>query len=237
LRRVTSPVLKRFLRRWPVVASVVIAMAMLGACTGEEFADEADFVMDELERTGTIAQPTEFEGQVLIYAEDVPTLLAEVRSKDTQSDQKVVIRDYLKKQDKINCILEGIEEAVEDEASVKCSSHELVEKNDAAQILEDIHSQGSELAARQFVGSYVSQWTVDQRLDSVMEGLSQIKNTEAIPLFGPILDKMHDFPILFEGTVLVPKKDIPGLLKQYSDLDTKEDRQELVIDYLSQAIP
>ena len=220
-----------------MVALVVIAMAVSGACAGEEFGNEADFVIGELERTGTIAQPTEFEGQVLIYAEDVPDLLVEVRSVDTESDKKKVIRDYLKKQGRIDCILEDIEEAAEDEKFVKCSGHELVEKEDAEQFLADINLQGGDTAKRQFLGDYVSQWVVDQRLDSVMEGLSQIKNTKAIPLFGPILERMHDFPIMFEGTVLVPKKDVPDLLEQYTALKTKEDRQQLVRDYLSKAIP
>ena len=237
MRRVTSSVSKRFLQRWPLVALIVIAMGVSGACAGEELGTEADFVIEELERTGTIAQPTVFDDQILVYSEDASNLLTEVNSLDNLSDKRDLIRDYLKKQARVDCILDDIEDAVADETAVKCSGHELVEKEDVAQLLDDIDAQGGDVVKRQFLGDYVAQWVVDQRLDSVMEALSQIKNTKAIPLFGPILHKMHDFPILFEGSVLVPKKDIPDLLKQYSALSIKEERQDLVRGYLSQAIP
>jgi hypothetical protein len=230
--------LKRFLRVWSLIGLSVIALGIAGGCVSDEVGDQATFVLEELDKSLEPAGSIELEGKVLVYPADLPDLVSRVRSVDLESDRKELVKDYLTLQKQIGCILDDVEEAVENGTTVRCQGKVLVEEVGEhgllgiTEILEEIKNRDGEPAKREYLAGYLRAWDGIQRIDRVEESLAQMKRTNSIPLFGVLVKTIHRFPILYEGDELVPKKDVPDLLDQFRARDTDEARRALVRDYL-----
>ena len=215
---------------------VLVASAAAGACVSDGLDKETTFVLQQLEQTEVLGVAIEFEGEVLVYPEDLSQLAAGVRAVDTLSGKEDLIADHLKKQERIDCILEDIEEAAEDEDKISCNARVLVEKDESSGLLAKINDLEGDRAKRAFLGTFVDLWLKEARSDRVVEALSQKNNVVRIPLFGRLINRVHSFPIRYEGEVVVPEKEVSELLDQYHALSTKEDRLKLVEGYLGERL-
>ena len=231
--------LKGFLRRWSFVGLLVVALGTAGGCVADEIANNADLVLEEMDRSPAPAGPIEFEGETLVYTADLPDLVSQIRSVNLTPDKKDLVMDYLTLQARIDCVLDEVEQAAEDDTAIQCKGKVLVDKNGEHGLLgisemrEEIVARTGGPAKRDYLTGYLVFWDEVQRIDRVEESLGQIKRSNAIPLFGTLLKAIHNFPILYEGDELVPKKDIPNLLDQYRARDTDDARRTLVREYLS----
>ena len=61
-----------------------------------------------------------------------------------------------------------------------------------------------------------------------------MKRTKDIPGFGTLVSAIHNFPIMYEGDILVPVEDISALIDEYHSHDAEEARRRTVSDYLNQ---
>lgn len=231
--------LKRY-RKWlPLVGLLVIALWAAGGCASDEMAENATFVLGELEKASAPAGPIELEGKTLVRAADLPDLISGVGSADQESDKIIVVKKYLLLQQRIDCILKGVADAALNDKTVKCEGKVLVEKKGGEQgllgvseMLEAVNSKGDEMGKREYLRDYLGFWNEVQQVNHVEESLWQMKRTNAIPVFGPVVRAIHRFPIMYEGEELVPKKDVSKLLDQFRALDTDEARRALVTEYL-----
>lgn len=217
-------------RRWLLVGLFAIALAASGACGVGESEKETDFILEKVDQGDTAA--IEYEGEILIAAEDVPALFAAVNSADTEEERRRLVSRYLIRQDRIDCLLEKYEEALEDEGAIKCSGTEIVEKGDVPEFAAEVQALASDEERRDFVAIYLAEWATTEQIDRAVERLKQINNTENIPLIGGILDSITRFPITWEGEVLILKDEISELLEEYCSLDTDEAKRDLVETYL-----
>ena len=169
---------------------------------------------------------------------DLPDLVSSIRSVNLEEDMKDLVMDYLTLQGRIDCILEEVQEASDNDTTIQCKGKVLVDKEGehgllgTSGILEEIDSRDGGPAKRDYLTAYLGRWDEIQQINRVEESLSQIKRSNAIPVFGTLIKAIHQFPILYEGDELVPRKDIPNLLEQYRARDTDEARRALVMEYL-----
>lgn len=228
----------RLFKKWPVLALLAVATLSVGACVEEEFGAETDLVLETVGQSSTDAGAIEIEGEVVVYSADVAALAGAVRAAAEESDKREVIKDYLTTQERINCVIEDLQKAVDDNKPLNCKGKALVEKKGehglmgVADLLEEVASKGSDSAKREYLLGYLEYWDRVQRVDRVTESLSQMKRTKAIPLFGKLVNTIHRFPIMYEGDILVPKKDLNMLLDEFGNLSTDDDRRQLAEDYL-----
>lgn len=229
----------RFLRRWPLIGLLVIALGLSAACVAEEFGEETDFILAELEKDSAPSGPLSFNDEVIVYAPDVPDLLADVRSAPVEADKREVVADYLTQQGRIDCILEDIEESAENDTDVACQGTILVKKKatdelpGVTEVLEGINTREDDPTKRGYLSDYITTWTANQRIDRVGESLEQMKRTKGIPVFGALVSSIHRFPIMYEGEILVPQEDISELTDEYHSYDTDDARKRVVSDYLN----
>ena len=230
--------LKRILKRWSLLGLLVIALGIAGGCVADDIADNADFILEDLSKTSAPAGSIKFEGETLVYAADLPDLVNSIRSVQLDADKKDVVKDYLTQQERIDCILDDVEEAAADNTTVRCQGKILIEKKGKhgllgiSAMLEQVSSREGQIAKRDYLAGYLDFWDEIQRINRVEASLGQIKRTKSIPLFGTLVNSIHRFPILYEGNELVPRKDVPGLLDKYSVLNTDDARRAMVMEYL-----
>lgn len=231
--------LNTLVRRWSLVGLIVVALGLSAACVAEEYGEETDFILAELEKDSAPSGPLTFDDEVIVYAPDVPDLLADVRSANVEADKREVVSDYLTKQGRIDCILEDIVESSENDTDVACQGTILVKRETddglpgLTEVLEGINTREDEPTKRGYLSDYISTWTSNQRIERVGESLEQMKRTSDIPLFGALVTSIHNFPIMFEGEVLVPQEQIADLIDEYHSYDTDDARRRVVSDYLS----
>ena len=227
------------LKRWSLLGLLVIALGIAGGCVSDEIADNADLVLEELSNTsapaGAIKNP---DGETLVYAVDLPDLVVNIRSVQLDKDKKDVVKDYLTLQERIDCILDDVEESAENDTTIRCQGKVLVEEEGedgllgVSDILEVLNGIDGELAKRDYLDGYLDFWDEIQRINRVEDSLGQMKRTKSIPLFGTLVNAIHRFPILYEGDELVPRRDVPDLLIKYGALNTDDARRMMVMEYL-----
>ena len=228
----------RLLRSWTLPAILVALLASGAGCVTDEIAANAELVLAEMEASSAPSGPIESEGKVLVYSDDLPDLVSGVRSVDPQESKLELVRDYLTLQERIDCILEDVESAAEDNTTIQCQGKVLIwEKGEHGllgvdQILEEVEARDGGPPQRAYLADYLVFWDEVQRVERVVESLGQMQRSNSIPLFGALLKSIHRFPILYEGDELVPYSDVPGLLEQYRARDTEEARRDMVIEYL-----
>ena len=222
-----------------MVGLLVIALAMSGACVTDAIAEEADYILGELGKDSAPSGPLTYEGEVIVYAPDVQDLLAGVRSETLEVDKRDVVEDYLVQQDRIDCILEDIAESAESDTDLGCQGTILVKKEGKnglpgiTEVLDSINTREEEPTKRGYLSDYIDTWSEYQRIERVGEGLEQMKRTSEIPVFGSLVSAMHNFPIMYEGDILVPQEDTSALIDEYHSYDTEEARRRTVSDYLN----
>ena len=231
--------LNRSVRRWSLVGLLVIALALAGGCVTEEYAEETDYILGEFAKDSAPSGPLSFDGEVVVYPADVADLMADVRSAPLEADKREVVGDYFTLQSRIDCILEDIEESAEGESDLACQGTILVQDvgehglPGVTEVLDAINTREDEPTKRGYLSDYIGTWSENQRIERVGESLEQMKRTKGIPVFGALVSAIHNFPIMFEGEVLVPEEDIPDLIDEYHSHDTDEARRQTVSDYLN----
>ena len=237
--------LNRSVRRWFLVGLLVIALALAGGCVTEEYGPETDYILAEFSKDSAPSGPLSFEEgedgepKVIVYPSDVADLLADVRSAPLEADKREVVGDYLTRQSRIDCILENIDKSSENNTDLACQGTILVQDvgehglPGVTEILDGINTREDEPTKRGYLSDYIGAWSEYQRIERVGESLEQMKRTSGIPVFGALVDAIHNFPIMYEGEILVPEEDIPDLIDEYHSHDTDEARRQTVSDYLN----
>jgi hypothetical protein len=217
---------------------LVAALGVSAGCVSNEIADNADLILEELDGSSSPTGSIEFEGETLVYQPDLPDLAGRVRSVSLVEDKKDLVVEYLVLQERIDCILNRVEEALENGTTIQCQGKVLVWETGegglmgVSELLEEIGAREGAPAQRDYLTGYLAFWDEVQRIDRVVESLGQIQRSNSIPLFGALVKAIHRFPVLYEGDELVPTEDIPALLDQYRARDTDEARRDLVMEYL-----
>ncbi len=217
-------------RRWLLVGLFAIAVAASGACISGEWDDETSLILEKADQGDTAA--IEYEGELLVAADDVPALFAAIDAADTEEEQRQLVLRYLKRQDWIGCLLDKFEEADEESKEIKCGGMVIVKKDDVSEFAAGVRSMAGDEERTDFVATHVAEWAATKQIDRAVERLKQIKNTQGIPLIGGIIDSTTRFSITWEGEVLIPEDEIPDLLEQFRSLDTDAAKRELVETYL-----
>ena len=235
--------LNRSVRRWSLVGLLVIALALAGGCVTEEHAEETDYILSEFAKDSAPSRPLALEkdgeDEVIVYSADVADLLADVRSAQLEADKREVVGDYLTRQGRIDCILKNIEESAENNTDLACQGTILVQEEGkhglpgVTEVQEGINTREDEPSQRGYLSDYIYTWGENQRIERVGESLEQMKRTKGIPLFGALVSAIHNFPIMYEGNILVPEEDIQDLIDEYHSHDTEEARRQTVSDYLN----
>lgn len=213
-------------------------MCVAGGCVADNISVNADLVMGTMSVTSPQAGPIEIDGQTLVYAADLPGLVASVGSVELEEDKKDLVKRYLILQERITCILDDAKEATETDTTIRCKGKILVEKQGeygllgVSAMLEEISVREGEMTQRDYLEGYLENWANIQQINRVEESLSQMTRTHRIPVFGALVNAIHKFPIMYEGDILVTKEEIPVLLDSFKTLDTDEAKREMVIEYL-----
>ena len=226
------------LRSWSIPALLLLLLASAAGCVTDEIATNAEVVLDEIDAASAPSGNIEIDGSVLVYSDDLPDLVSGVRSVDVREGKIDLVMDYLTLQERIDCILDNVEQAAEDEATIQCQGKVLIWVEGehgllgVSQILDEVKARDGGPPQRAYLSDYLSFWDEVQRVERVVESLGQIQRSNSIPLFGSLLKSIHRFPILYEGDELVPYSDVPGLLEQYRARDTEDARRDMVKEYL-----
>ena len=226
------------LRSWTLPVLLVAALASGAGCVTDEIAVNAELVLDELDASSAPSGPIESEGEILVYSDDLPDLVSGVRSVNPRESKLEIVRDYLTLQERIDCILDNVEQAAQDDTTIQCQGKVLVwEEGEHGllgvdQIMEEVEARDGGPPQRAYLADYLAFWDEVQRIERVVESLGQMQRSNSIPLFGALLKSIHRFPILYEGDELVPYSDVPGLLEQYRARDTDDARRAMVMEYL-----
>ena len=236
----SSPVKRAgsLLRSWSLAAFLVLVLASAAGCVANEIANNAELVLDEIDAASAPSGNIEIAGSVLVYSDDLPDLVSGVRSVDMREDKLDLVVDYLTHQERVDCILNNVEQAARDEMTVQCQGKVLVWDEGehgllgVSQILDEVTARDGGPPQRAYLADYLDFWDDVQRVERVVESLGQIQRSHSIPLFGSLLKSLHRFPILYEGDELVPYSDVPGLLEQFRARDTDEARRDMVSEYL-----
>ena len=226
------------LRSWTLPVLLVAALASGAGCVTDEIAVNAELVLAEMDASSAPSGPIEAEGEVLVYSDDLPDLVSSVRSVDLRESKLELVRDYLTLQERIDCILDNVGQAAQDDTTIQCQGKVLVwEEGEngllgVSQILDEVTARDGGPPQRAYLADYLAFWDEVQRIERVVESLGQMQRSNSIPLFGALLKSIHRFPILYEGDELVPYSDVPGLLEQYRARDTDDARRAMVMEYL-----
>ena len=166
--------LKKSLKRWSFLGLSVIALGFSGGCVADEIANNADYVVQELSGDSAPAGSIDdLEGKTLVYAADLPDLFNDIRSVELEPDKKDLVKEYLTLQERISCIVDDMEEASQNDMTIRCQGKVLVEKEGkhgllgVSEILEEVNSREGEVAKRDYLDGYLLFWIQIQRIDRV----------------------------------------------------------------------
>ena len=226
------------LRSWSIPALLLLFLVPATGCVTDEIATNAELVLDEIDAASAPSGNIEIDGSVLVYSDDLPDLVSGVRSVEVRDAKIDLVMDYLTLQERIDCILDNVEQAAEDSTTIQCQGKVLIwEEGEhgllgVSQILDEVMARDGGPPQRAYLSDYLTFWDEVQRVERVVESLGQIQRSNSIPLFGSLLKSIHRFPILYEGDELVPYSDVPSLLEQYRARDTEDARRDMVKEYL-----
>jgi len=231
---------KRFLRRTYWLSLLGVSLLFSAGCVPDTISDNADLILEQLTNTHSQTGSIQVEGETLVFAADLPSLVESINSVQLGSEKKDLVRDYLIMQSRIDCILDKIDEASENNTTIGCDGKTLVDKEtkhglaSTSEILTEIGHIEHETAKRDYLNAYLLVWSKVQRLNRVEESLGQMTRTNSIPLFSNLVNSIHRFPILYEGEALVTKEELQSLLDKYGALDSDEAKRAMVAEYLGQ---
>ena len=224
--------------KWLSFLLAAAVCALLAGCVGEEYEKETGAIIARLDETPDSQEQIEFNGELIVHSTDVLWLSKEVQGATSYVDRRDIIVLYLQSNKNIKCILDEIQHAATEETNLNCGGKALVEKSGkhgmlgVTGLLDGLNTRESTPAKREFLMEYLDSWGRVQRISRVVASLGQITRTRALPVLGTISRKIHNFPILYEGDVLVPTEDVPLLIDQVSVVDTEDAKRNLVANYL-----
>jgi len=230
--------MKGSLKGWLFVVLLVIVLGITGGCVGDKYAEDTSFVLAEISTSPGNTGSITLEGRTVVHSANLPDLTNEVRSMNTEPEKNALVLEYLILQERIDCIIDGVVEAAENDVTVRCQGKVLVDEVGengllgVSEMLETVNSMDSGVAKREYLTRYMNTWHDVKRVNRVNESLAQMERTNAIPIFGSLVRAIHNFPILYEGDELVPKEEITGLLSQFSARDTDKAKRIFVKEYL-----
>ncbi|MBI4282327.1 MAG: hypothetical protein HY672_02415 [Chloroflexi bacterium] len=204
---------------------------ILGAREGriaDAMAEDVAFVLGEMNTASVSAGPIELGGKTLVRAADLPDLAFRTNSVSQESDKIAVVKEYLVLRERIDCILSRVEEAAKNGTDVQCQGKVLVDRVGGhgllgvSEMLETLNGKDDEMAKRVYLSDYLGFWDQVQKVNYVVASMAQMSRTNAIPILGPLISAMHRSPIVYEGKVLIPGKDVSRWLNQFRAFDTDE---------------
>ena len=225
--------------KWAHFVMAALVCATVAGCVAEEYEKETDAIIARLQEAPSSSEQIKFDGELVVHSSDILQLSDAVQSATSESERKDIIAEYLKSNENINCILDEIQQALTEETDLNCGGKALVSTSgenglpSVSDIVEDLNKRENVADKREFLIEYLNNWGKVQRVSRVVESLDQIGRTHALPILGTISRRIHNFPILYEGDILVPTSDIPSLLEQFEVTDAKDAKRNLVTSYLS----
>ena len=223
---------------WTHFLMAAVVCATVAGCVAEEYENETGTIITRLNEAPDSSEQIKFEGELVVHSTDVLRLSNEVQGATSESERKDIVAEYLKSNENIQCILDDIQLAANEEKDLNCGGNTLVSTSGGNGLLgitdmvESLNTRESVAAKRELLIEYLDSWGKVQRVSRVVDSLDQISRTHALPILGSISRKIHNFPILYEGDVLVPTGDIPSLLEQFEITDAKDAKRNLVTSYL-----
>ena len=218
-----------------IAASFLLLISAGAACTEDKEATQSDLILaqigtadkDILDQTGE---------EIVVYAVDIESLGQSLSLATNQEDKIDAATKYIRNRNRIDCILDGIQDAITENTDISCSGVVTVESSardglESESMLSEAIEDTSNSEARYILSGYLEIWSTVKKVDRVKESLEQMERSRAIPLFGSLVESIHKFPILFEGNEMVPASDIDELLVQFKT--TPEDqKRNMVQSYL-----
>jgi DNA helicase IV len=199
---------------------------------------KTNYVLSTVDSYGEASNAIEYKDSVLISIHDVKSLLANLDETQDISQKQSLIKRYILVNERISCIIDNIKESATNTTSLKCEGDELVSELDqyglpgVDKLYKQIMDTDSEQNKHKLLQTYIGNWENGQRIIRVEQSLLQSKRTHEIILFGKLLKKIHKFPILYKGEILVPIKDLEDLIQNFGSLTDKKEQRNLVIEYL-----
>ena len=217
---------------------VTILLTIFGC--SDPLSNQADYILNNAQQLEGTGESIEYNEEILIYKTDISQLFLDLDPLETLSEKKSLIGDYIVLNGRLNCILDNISVSKQDSSNVRCQGDTLVEFESqnglpgVEKIFDMLSTEKDTAAKRTSLSAYLENWTKVQMINRVEKSLSQIERTKEIPLLGILLNNIHDFPIMYEGDVLVPKQDIDGLLEESAKQKTHADQRSILKKYLDQ---
>jgi hypothetical protein len=162
------------------------------------------------------------EGNIIVYSSDLGTLKADLEGKSDSDTELDVVLKYIKSRDRVDCIIEKIDEANTENMSISCSGMVVVET-------KDMHKTSGD--TRHLLMEYLYRWSNAKKITRVQDSLEQMERSRNIPLFGSVVEKIHKFPILYEGKELIAADETDALLMRIKSMPDDE-RRLLVENHL-----
>lgn len=223
-----------------IAVSLALLLLISAGCTEDRVAIQSELIFAQIETAqNDILNATGEE--IVVYSSDIAVLNQSLSSSNSQEDKVDTATKYIKNRSRVDCILDGIQTAIQEGTDISCSGVVTVESKERdglksvstlSEAISDNNKNNGD--SRKVLHDYLAIWSTVKKVDRVKESLEQIQRSRGIPLFGGIVESIHKFPILFEGNEMVPASDIDGLLSQFGN--TPEDEQRtLVENYLRDA--
>ena len=220
----------------PLLVLVTVLLAIVGC--SDPLSNQSDYILDNVGKLEDTSGSIEYGEKILVDETAIAGLFADLAPLETRSEKKNLIENYIMLNERLNCILDKISESKKDNTVVQCQGDTLVEiegqngLSGVEAIFEMLTNEKDKSAKRILLSAYLEDWTEVQMIDRVEKSLNQIKRTKEIPLLGLLLNNIHDFPIMYEGIVLVPKGDINGLMGEFIGQKTNADQRLIITKYL-----
>ena len=178
------------------------------------------------------------EGNIIVYSSDLGTLKADLEGKSDSDTELDVVLKYIKSRDRVDCIIEKIDEATTENMSISCSGMVVVETKDMhgiegmSKLLSSMPNQDKTSGdTRHLLMEYLYRWSNAKKITRVQDSLEQMERSRNIPLFGSVVEKIHKFPILYEGKELIAADETDALLMRIKSMPDDE-RRLLVENHL-----
>ncbi|MQF99133.1 MAG: hypothetical protein FI729_06425 [SAR202 cluster bacterium] len=230
--------MKKLAGKYIVSLSVLIILTSSG-CVTDPIIQQTDHVLSNIDSAVTSTNDIEYQNSVLVNAHELNDLADDLDKAETRTEQQSLVKNYITINQRISCIEDNIENSLSDKTSVECQGDKLVSSVDqdglpGVNTLHDsISGADSEHNKRQILRTYLQDWEYVQRIVRVEKSLHQNKRTHEIILLGGLLKRIHQFPIMYEGEILVPTADMEDLMQDFVTSANKEEQRNLVIEYLN----
>ena len=222
-----------------VVSLFVLTILSVSGCVTDPIIQQTDHVLSNIDSAVTSTNDIEYQNSVLINAHEVNYLADDLNNAENRTEQESLVKNYITINQRISCIEDNIKNSSTDKTSVECQGDKLVSSVDqnglpgVNALYDRVSGADSAHNKRQILRTYLKDWEYVQRIVRVEKSLDQNKRTHEIILLGGLLKKIHKFPIMYEGEILVPTADMENLMQDFVTSANKKDQRNLVIRYLN----